>query len=85
MQQIIMPLHHELKQTYRAESLGKWKNFISFCLLDDKHPEAEYTFVLSIYTARNNTKLITQSMVRLEFLDILQTFSGINRKMQNIS
>jgi hypothetical protein len=54
---MIKPLHHELKRAYRDEFLGKLKNFTLLCLLDDKH-----TFCFSsIYPARNNTKIITQS------------------------
>jgi hypothetical protein len=38
------PLHNELKRIYRAESLGKYKNFIPLCPLDDKRPGAEHIF-----------------------------------------
>jgi hypothetical protein len=41
--------------------LGKLKNFILFCLLDDKHPEAEHVRLLPVYSARDNTKIKTQS------------------------
>jgi hypothetical protein len=58
-QHTMMPLHHELKQTYHPGSLEKLKNFTSSCLLDDKHPEALQTFVLFIYTVRSNTNIIT--------------------------
>jgi hypothetical protein len=44
-------------ETYRAGFLGKLKNCIPFCLLDDKHPEAEHVRLLSIYSARGNTKI----------------------------
>jgi hypothetical protein len=56
----IKALHHVLKQTYCAESLGKWKNLNPLCPLDDMHPEAEHVLVFPIYPARNNTKIITQ-------------------------
>jgi hypothetical protein len=48
-------------ETYRAGFLGKLKNFIPFCLMDDKHPDAEHVRLLSIYSARGNTKIKTQS------------------------
>jgi hypothetical protein len=48
-------------ETYRAGFLGKLKNCIPFSLLDDKHPEAEHVPLLSIYSARGNTKIKTQS------------------------
>jgi hypothetical protein len=35
------------KETHRVGFLRKMKNFILFCLLDDKHPEAEHVrFIL---------------------------------------
>jgi flagellar motor switch protein FliG len=60
MQHIIKSLYHVLKQTYRAESLQKL-NFKLLCLLNDEHPGTEHTFVFLIYSARNNTKIITHS------------------------
>jgi hypothetical protein len=49
------------EETCHAGFLGKLKNFIPFCLLDDKHQEAEYVRFLSIYSARGNTKIKMQS------------------------
>jgi hypothetical protein len=47
--------------TYSAGFLGKLKNVIPFCLLDDKHTGAEHVCLLSIYSAISNTKIKTQS------------------------
>jgi hypothetical protein len=44
----MMPLHHELKQPYRARSFGKLKNFTSSCLLEEKHPETLQVFVFIV-------------------------------------
>jgi hypothetical protein len=46
---------------YRDGFLAKLKNFIPFCLLDDRHPEVEHVRLLSRYSARGNTKIKTQS------------------------
>jgi hypothetical protein len=61
MQHIVKPLHHELKQAYGAESVGDYKYFLPLCPLVDRHPGAYHAFFLYIYTARNNTKITTQS------------------------
>jgi hypothetical protein len=70
-QHTIKPLHCVLKQTYRAEFLGKLKNFKSVCLLDDEHPVAAQNLVL-IFPSRKNTEIITMT-VQLELIEILQT------------
>jgi hypothetical protein len=54
--EFIYPLPHELKQTYRAEFLGKWENLLPLRLLNDEHPGAEHTF-RSIYIAKTIQKL----------------------------
>jgi hypothetical protein len=56
--------------------LGKLKNVIPFCLLDDKHPEAEHVCLLSIYSARDNTKIKTQSRYSYSFLPFYKPFLG---------
>jgi hypothetical protein len=68
------------QETYRAGFLGKLKNFIPFCLLDEKHPEAEHVHLLSIYSARGNTTIKTQSRYSESFL----LFSGLNQNMYNV-
>jgi hypothetical protein len=40
---------------------GNVEELIPFCLLDDKHPKAEHVRLLSIYSARGNTKIKTKS------------------------
>jgi ligand-binding sensor protein len=45
------------EETYRGGFLAKLKNFTPFCLLDNKHPETEHVCLLSIYSAKGNTKL----------------------------
>jgi hypothetical protein len=60
-QHIIKPLHHVLKQTYCAQSLGKFKNFKPVCLVADEHPVAAQNLDLPSFPARNNTEIITQS------------------------
>jgi hypothetical protein len=49
------------EETYCTGFLRKLKNFTPFCLLDDKHPEAEHVRLVSIYSARGNSKIRTQS------------------------
>jgi hypothetical protein len=44
------------------------------------HPGATHLLFSPMYPARNNTKIITQS----QFLEILQTFFKLHRKMLNI-
>jgi hypothetical protein len=39
------PLHHVLKQTYRAESLGNWENFIPLYSPDNMHPGAKHLLI----------------------------------------
>jgi hypothetical protein len=59
---ITRPIHDELKRTYRAEFLGKLKNLIPLCPLDDKQPGAEHTLCFSsIYPKRKIIKIRTQS------------------------
>jgi hypothetical protein len=72
----IKPLHHELEWAYHAEFLGKLKNFTPLCLLDDEH-----TFCFSsIYLARNNTKIITQSQYTLSFLTFYRPSLGYTER-----
>jgi hypothetical protein len=53
--------------------------------MEEKHPEAEHTFLLSILYCKKQYKNYNTVMVQLEFHDILQTFSGLNRMMLNTS
>jgi hypothetical protein len=52
--------------------MGNLKYFIPLSLLDDKHAGTPYDFFLSI-------------TVHFEFLEILHTIFGINRKLLNVS
>ena len=56
-QHIIKSLHHELKQTYCAGSLGKLKN-LTPCLLDEEHSAALEVFVF-MFILQKQHKIIT--------------------------
>jgi hypothetical protein len=64
------PLHHELKQICSAGSVGNIKNFNSFCLWDEYHPEA--FFCAPFFIPRNNMKIVNTVRAQFKFLDIPQ-------------
>jgi hypothetical protein len=56
--------------------MRKLKNFKPLCLLDDEHPGAEHTFVFPIYSARNNTTIITRRPLLERWIE--KIFVGIH-------
>jgi hypothetical protein len=68
----LYPLCDQLKLAYRAEFLGKLKNFPPLCLLDDEHPGAEHILCFSsIESCKKQYKNYNTITVHFEFHDII--------------
>jgi hypothetical protein len=52
--------------------------------MDDMHPGAKHLLIFPMYPARNHTTIMNTITVHIEFLEILQAFFKLHRKMLNI-